>query len=145
MSDHPAVSFAAWGANAECILRSHSLENSLGDKSPLSRIYDLEGSVLLIGIGYDANTSFHLAEYRASYPSKSFKKCGAPISVNGSRQWRTFDDIELNCDDFLEIGKTFEKSGLEFSKGRVGYAESVLIPQKEMVDFAVGWMNINRG
>jgi aminoglycoside 3-N-acetyltransferase len=36
----------------------------LGNGSPLARIYDLDGYVLLLCVPYTSNTSFHLAEYR---------------------------------------------------------------------------------
>ena len=143
-SCHPAFSFAAWGARAKYIVNGHSLANGLGEQSPLARIYELCGSVLLIGVGYDTNTSLHLAEYRATYPSKAYKKCGAPITQNGGRIWATFEDLDLKNDDFLEIGKAYEESEGEVSKRRVGYSESTLIPQRELVDFAVKWMGNHR-
>lgn len=143
-SSHPAVSFAARGTHAEHLVKGHSLDNSLGEQSPLARIYDLGGSVLLLGVGHDANTSLHLAEYRAEYPSKVFKQCGAPIVENGSRAWVPFDDIDSEGDDFPEIGRAYEKSGRVFSRAHTGYAESVLMPQRDLVDFAVPWLGEHR-
>jgi len=98
----------------------------------------------LIGVGPDANTSLHLAEYRADFPGKTIQKCGAPIIENGGRKWATFDDIDLNSDDFPKIGKAYEESEGELIRGRVGYAESLLIPQRSIVDFAVEWMEKHR-
>ena len=48
-SDHPHSSFAAWGKHAGFVTTDHSLEYSLGDGSPLGRVYDLNGKVLLLG------------------------------------------------------------------------------------------------
>ncbi len=143
-SDHPQVSFAAYGANAKYIVKNHLLDNCFGEQSPLARIYDLGGSVLSIGVNYDTNTSLHLAEYRANYPAKTVKKYGAPISENDDRKWATFNDLKLFQGDFLEIGKAYEENKQEFSKGQIGYGKSILVPQRDLVDFAVKWMENHR-
>ena len=143
-SPHPQVSFAAWGARAEDITRRHPLNDSLGEESPLAGIYERGGHVLQIGVGYDACTSLHLAEYRAVFPAKSYKKCGAPVMEKGGRKWVTFDDLDYNDGDFLEIGEAYEEGGNELSTGKIGYAESRLIPQRALVDFAVSWMEEHR-
>ena len=56
--------------NAEYLTGEHDLENIFGEGSPLSKLYDLDGYILLIGVDHSANTSLHLAEYRADYPGK---------------------------------------------------------------------------
>lgn len=63
-SGHPTVSFAAWSTYRGSIIEDHSLDFGLGNGSPLARIYDLDGYVLLLCVPYTSNTSFHLAEYR---------------------------------------------------------------------------------
>ncbi len=143
-SYHPQVSFAAWGKYAKEITEHHGLEYSLGEHSPLARLYDLHGYVLLLGVGHGNNTSLHLAEYRATYQGKKVVQQSAPIFLDGQRVWQTFDDIETDDDDFEMIGAAFaEGTGLE-RKGKVGLADSRLVPQREMVDFAVTWMEKNR-
>ena len=49
----------------------------------------------------------HLAEYRATFPTKRTVQEGAPISAAGTRRWTTFEDIDLDSSDFEQIGKDF--------------------------------------
>ncbi|MDK2879324.1 MAG: aminoglycoside 3-N-acetyltransferase [Thermoanaerobacteraceae bacterium] len=136
-SSHPLLSFAAWGKNAKQLASNHSLNNALGENSPLARLYDLDGWVLLLGVGYDSNTSFHLAEYRAP-GSKPFRG-GAPVIENGQRVWKSYNDIEFDTDVFPQIGSGFEKQR-SVRKGKVGLAPSRYFKQREAVDFAVEWL-----
>ena len=144
-SSHPQVSFAAWGERAVEIVSDHSLEMSMGEGSPLARVYAAGGYVLLLGVGFDRNTSFHLAEYRSDYATKERVVLGAPILVDGHRRWKTFTDINYDADDFGQIGKALIKSDRRLVRtGRVGLAESMLFPQVDAVDFAVKWMHTHR-
>lgn len=140
-SNHPAVSFAAWGRYAEQIITGHTLEYELGEGSPLARIYDLDGWVLLLGVGYDSNTSMHLAEYRA--PGSSPETLGAPVLENGQRVWKSYPDIEVDSDIFPEIGTEFEQTG-QVRLAKVGSADARLFRQRAAVDFAQAWLTRKR-
>ena len=143
-SNHPQTSFAAWGKHAQFVTADHSLDNELGERSPLARIYDLAGSVLLLGVGHDRNTSLHLAEYRAAYPGKRVITSSAPILVNGARQWVTFQGIDLDEADFPQIGAAFAETTGLVRQGKVGQATALLMPQRPLVDFAVQWRAAHR-
>lgn len=144
-SNHPQVSFTARGRYAEYITAGHSLEYALGEKSPLARIYELDGYVLLIGVGHSSNTSIHLAEYRADYSSKKEEISGAPLMFSGKRKWVELKDIKNISDDFEKVGSEFmESRALDISAGYIGQAKSQLIRHKALVDFAVEWMEKNR-
>jgi aminoglycoside 3-N-acetyltransferase len=142
-SGHPQVSFAAWGKYNLEITRDHSLDFGLGDRSPLARIYDLEGWILLLGVGHDSNTSLHLAEFRADFKGKKEIKQGAPMLVNGKRSWIQLREYDEQSDKFPEIGKAYLEAGGTALQGRIGNAECLLIPQKPLVDFAVEYIENN--
>jgi len=143
-SSHPQVSFAAWGAQKEFVTQGHSLDFGLGEGSPLARIYELGGWLLFLGVGYENNTSFHLAEMRADYPGRKVVTSGAPICKDGRREWVEIQDIHLDDSDFCEIGKDFEKVSDHVRHGKVAEAGCKLMPQTVLVDYAVQWMSENR-
>ena len=82
-TDHPARSVSANGKNAEYITSHHDLSDIFGETSPLGKLYELDASVLLIGVGYDKNTSIHLADVRAEYQSKHNTTEHSGIIENG--------------------------------------------------------------
>lgn len=143
-SGHPQDSFAAWGARAVQVTAGHTLDFGLGEGSPLARLYELDGWVLLLGVSHANNTSLHLAEYRASYPSKRIVHSGAPVIVDGRRVWANMRDVDLDSDDFALLGAHFEQDTGLARHGRVGEAQAVLMPQQALVDYAVRWIELNR-
>jgi aminoglycoside 3-N-acetyltransferase len=144
-SAHPHHSFAAWGRRAEEVVADHALEGGLGERSPLARVYDIGGWVLLLGVGNENNTSFHLAEYRSDYPGKALVTVGAPVMVDGERRWVLLQELALNSDDFGEIGRAFAAIPGMVRRGSVGSGEALLMPQRAAVDFATGWIREHRG
>lgn len=145
-SAHPQSSFCASGPQASYITNNHALAFGFGENSPLARIYDLHGFVLLLGVGHSSNTSLHLAEYRANYPTKRIVQESAPILQTGSRIWTTFEDIDVDASDFDRLGEDFLRSeaGKVVQHGKVGNADCQLMPQRAVVDFAVNWLEKNR-
>jgi aminoglycoside 3-N-acetyltransferase len=144
-SVHPQVSFAAWGAEAITVVTDHGLEFGLGEDSPLARIYEWGGWVLLLGVDHAVNTSLHLAEYRATFPGKQEVAGGAPVQVGGHRRWKRFNDINLYSEDFAKLGRDFcRRYSSLVRSGRVGLARAQLFPQRACVDFAVRWLERHR-
>ena len=142
-SNHPVSSFTAWGKYSDFITRDHKLSADLGENSPLARIYELDGQVLLVGVSHENNSSLHLAEYRSDYPNKQVRLNASAMFVNNKRQWVECEELDLISDDFEQLGKDFE-SKINYNPGKVGKSESRLISQRDMVDFAVEWFKKNR-
>jgi aminoglycoside 3-N-acetyltransferase len=68
LSAHPILSFSAIGRNAEFLTSEAPLHYPLGTNSPLARLYQLNGGILLLGVGHEASSALHLAEVWADAP-----------------------------------------------------------------------------
>lgn len=143
-SRHPSVSFAAHGPDAQTIVADHALDDDLGEGSPLARVYELDGQVLLLGVGHDNNTSIHLAEYRAVFPGRRWEGQGSPVLEDGARRWVSYRKLVGDASDFERIGLDFAaETGLE-RRGPVGTTRARLMDQRAVVDYAVAWMEQHR-
>ncbi|WP_442601425.1 aminoglycoside N(3)-acetyltransferase [Paenibacillus sp. KN14-4R] len=140
-SQHPQVSFCANGNNADHIVSSHPLTPQFGMDSPLGKLYDLNTKVILLGVGYDSCTSFHLAE--ATLENMPTKKMGTAMFENGERVWKWFTDFCYDNEDFPIIGAQFEQDSV-VQKGKVGHADCVLFDMKAAVDYASEWLKLHR-
>lgn len=142
-SNHPARSVAALGKNAKYLTGNHDLSNIFGEDSPIDRLYKLDGYVLLIGVDYDKNTSIHLADAKAEYPGKHYGNESSAIMVNGERKWVTYNTLVVDGEDFVDIGKDFEKEN-KVKTVIIGNAVCRLMKQRDIVDFAIKWIEKNR-
>ncbi len=143
-SAHPQVSFAARGPQAGQIVGRHAMDEPLGEGSPLARIYELDGWVLLLGVGHGNNTSLHLAECRADYPGKRNARQGAPVLVDGRRAWATFALTDHNDDDFPDIGAAFAEATGQERIGLAGAGVARLMPQRALVEYGAVWLPAHR-
>jgi len=141
-SGHPQTSFAAVGARAGEITAVHDLTSELGEASPLAALEAIEGRSLLLGVGYDRCTAFHLAEYRLFNPPPRMQAC--VIMTSAGRRWTTYQGLALDPRDFVDLGHDFERSTDLVCTGRVGAAEARLLPIREAVSYAQAWLFRNR-
>lgn len=142
-SSHPATSFAALGPNAEYLMDDHLLEHETGERSPIGRLYKLDGYVLLLGVEHWNNTSLHLAEQRAKYPGKNYMTAGSSMLVNGYQEWVEYEIFDTFGDDFGEIGMAFDAAH-QITVGKIANADVRFFKQRLVVDFAIGWIEKHR-
>jgi aminoglycoside 3-N-acetyltransferase len=138
-SGHPQSSFAAIGERAVSLMACHRLTSHFGEESPLASLYDLEdAAILMLGVGYEACSALHLAEYRyTARPVTQVYEC--VVSDNGSRRWARYRDVVLDDAEFRLIGGQAQEN-IEIAFGYVGNAKSQLMPLCRVVDFATAWM-----
>lgn len=142
-TNHPARSVCAMGKHAKYLTEEHTLSNIFGEGSPIAKLYELDAKVLLIGVGYDKNTSIHLADVRAKYPGKHDCIEHSAIMENGVRVWKAYNTLFVDGEDFEEIGTAFEEKCPVYI-GKIGEADSRLMRQRDIVDFSVSWIEKNR-
>ena len=141
-SGHPIVSFAACGPSSQDIADSHSLDFGLGEESPLAWLYDAAGKVILLGVSHASNTSLHLAEYRTKRQPARVRH-QAPVMRNGRHAVVEFEDIDLVSNDFADLGRAYERD-VGMTTGSVGVANAKVMDQRQLVDYAVDWIDANR-
>ena len=62
---HPFYSVAAFGPLGVELTRGHELLPGTGIGSPLDRLADAGGLILLLGVGHDRSTTIHVGEFQA--------------------------------------------------------------------------------
>lgn len=141
-SAHPQTSFAAVGRLAGTLMAGHELESMLGERSPLARLEECGAKVLLLGVGFDRCTAFHLAEYRQECPPMRENSC--VVVKDGRRQWVTYRTVRVSDADFTELGRDFESRTPHVRTGMIGSAFSRLFGVAEAVEFATQWLPLHR-
>jgi aminoglycoside N3'-acetyltransferase len=132
-SGHPHA-FAAVGPQASAILRDGLPIPPHIRASPVGRVYDLHGQVLLLGVGHDANTTIHLAECMARVPYGVPKQCtvlreGRPVTV-------AYRENDHCCTRFRLVGDWLGSVGLE-RVGPVGHGVGRLVRSRDVTDEVV--------
>lgn len=143
-SGHPAVPVVARGPLAATITHAHPLEQSLGDESPMGRLYDLDARIVLLGVDHANNTSLHLCEHRADWPTKTSRADGAPLFVDGQRRWVEYVDLDHRSDDFATLGTAFVASGGAEQQAALGNGAIRTCSMREIVDFGTVWIAASR-
>jgi aminoglycoside 3-N-acetyltransferase len=141
-STHPQSSFAAIGARAGHYMSDHADDCHLGEDSPLAKLYEAGAWILMLGVGFDTCTAFHLAEYRYT-DSPPRRRYACVVNGDAYPRWWQYEDVVLDDSDFRRIGEALEAMPVVI-KGPVGSAEATWIPLRDAVDFAAAWMAAHR-
>jgi aminoglycoside N3'-acetyltransferase len=128
-SAHP-FAFAAAGPYAAPIIADplpippHRLD------SPIGRVWELDGKVLLLGVGHDSDTTIHLAEALAHVPYGVPKHC--TVEQDGRATRVDYLENDHCCQRFALADDWLRSRDLQ-REGRVGNAHARLIRSRDIV------------
>lgn len=132
-SDSPHA-FAAIGPKASEITTAHPLDVPHGLDSPVGRVYELDGHVLLLGVGHDADTTVHLAENLAGVRYHLPKSL---TIIDGGRPKRIdYAEIDHCCERFALMDGWLDDAQQQ-RHGVVGHAQARLARSRDIVGAAV--------
>jgi aminoglycoside N3'-acetyltransferase len=129
-SDSPHA-FAAIGPRAARITADHPIEVPHGLNSPVGRVYELDGQILMLGVGHDANTTVHLAE--ALEGVRYHRQKFATIMQGGQAVRCCYNEIDHCCDKFTLVDQWLDAEERQ-RRGRVGHGEARLAGSREVVE-----------
>jgi aminoglycoside 3-N-acetyltransferase len=146
-SGSPGASVAAIGARADWFTADHPLDYGYGPGSPLAKLVEAGGRVVMVGAPLDTMTLLHHAEHLADLPGKRVIRYEVPLATPHGVEWRWVEEFDTSdpvvegfADDyFARIVEDFLATG-QGVRGRVGAADSVLVDAAAMCTFAVAWM-----
>ncbi|MFC1582613.1 AAC(3) family N-acetyltransferase [Planctomycetota bacterium] len=96
---NPTHACAAWGQGAEEIVASHHRVLTMGSGSPIALLEQQGGKVVLLGVGYGANTLKHVIEQTFGCPCLGPRTEAHDIKLPDNRivEGRTWGWREIGC------------------------------------------------
>lgn len=151
--EHPEANLVALGPRAAWLVSPHPFDEAFGEGTPLSRLVEAGGQVLMLGAPLGTLTLLHHAEALADVPNKRRVSYQMPVLRNGERVWVELHDIDTSstgafpyelvlpagADSFEVIAREALDAGIGVA-GRVGESTSHLFDASELVRFAVRWI-----
>lgn len=115
----PMVSFCAWGARASQYTKPY--DSHLDEDAPMNRLLANSAKIMLLGIGYEKCTLYHLAEERHRVPYNTYKTFSGVLRVDGQPDRSISQTYFVRSD--LSTKKDPSRAGQELeAKGLVKFA-----------------------
>jgi aminoglycoside 3-N-acetyltransferase len=133
-SGHPTHAFAAIGPLAVELLRDHDDAQTLGRGSPLWKLWELDGWVLMIGCDHTANSMIHVAEAAADVPYLGRTRVGQVL--RGAEMTEAIVQRPGCSHGFGVIDEPLRRAGA-VRETDVGRARLTLVRARAVVDAAV--------
>jgi aminoglycoside N3'-acetyltransferase len=116
------------------ITAPHPVDVPHGSDSPVGRVHALDGQVLLLGVGHDADTTIHLAENLAGVSYR--RSASVTLLVDGRLTRYHYREVDHCCENFALMDSWLEARGLQ-RRGVIGHAEASLARSAEIVNAAL--------
>jgi aminoglycoside N3'-acetyltransferase len=136
-SDH-FHAFAALGPHAATVTADPLPLPPHIPASPVGRVRDLDGQVLLLGVGHDANTTLHLAELIADVPYRTPSYC--TVLEDGRATRIDYGENNHCCARFALADDWLRARHLQ-AEGQVGQAHSRLASSRDLVGVALEYLS----
>jgi aminoglycoside N3'-acetyltransferase len=135
-SNHP-LAFAATGPHAARVTSDALPLPPHSSEGPVGRVHEVDGQVLLLGVGHDADTTLHLAELLAGVPYRVPKHC--TVLQDGRRRRIDYWENDHCCARFALADEWLRARGLQ-AEGRVGHAHARLARARDVVNVALEYL-----
>jgi aminoglycoside 3-N-acetyltransferase len=139
-STHPGGSFAAEGPLAERVCAPQPLSPPHGPDSPVGRVHDLDGRVLLLGVTHSENTTMHLAEAIAKVPYSVSHPC--VVEQDGVARTVMVAETDHCCRGFRLADDWLRPAGLQ-REATIGSAHARLCRSRDVVAAALEHLAVN--
>jgi aminoglycoside 3-N-acetyltransferase-4 len=139
-SDH-VHAFAAAGPAAEAIVADPLPLPPHIAASPVGRVHDRDGKILLLGIDHSSNTTLHLAELLADVPYRTTST--STILEHGIPRRIDYGENNHCCLRFALADDWLRGAGLQ-RDGRVGHAQARLMRARDLVRLALAHLAKDR-
>ncbi len=128
--NHPTSTFAAIGPEAAAIVAPQPLSPAHGLDSPVGRVLERDGQVLLLGVDHSSNTTIHLAESLAGVPYRTTEE--AIVLKNGQPEHITYWETNHCCQHFTRANGWLRTARLQ-RDGVIGQTPSILVNARALV------------
>jgi aminoglycoside 3-N-acetyltransferase len=143
----------AVGRRAEWLTAGQPWDHPQGPGSPLAKLVEAQGQVLMLGAPLDTLTILHHAEALFDSPRKRYVTYSIPVRDGDRVVWREVHDHDTSSrgafpyeevvppgeDAFAVIGRQALEAGCGVT-GKVAQAECHLFEAAALVEFGVRWM-----
>lgn len=146
-SGNPGASICAVGSRARWLCENHPLQYGYGLGSPLAKLVETGGRILLLGSPLDSVTLLHYAEHMAAVPGKRVIHYREPILIDGEKKWVEIEEFDTSepvitgaPDNYFEQIVRAYLAGGGGRSGFIGSAPSYLLEAAGLFRFSVEWI-----